>query len=161
MACRVVDHTCKTEVERKPWTIDYSMRFLARFWAPGTVYAADIRVRPRTPTGFQYVSSGGQSGSREPRWTDIVVGDELDDGSITWTAEAISNDSLVATIASSTWAAEADLTVDTDAIVNTDGVQQTSAQFVGGTAGGTYDATNTVTLSTGAIEESIVEVEVN
>ena len=160
MACRIVETTCKTEVERKPWTIDYT-RFLTRFWSPGVVFSADVRVRPRTPTGFQYVSSGGQSGSREPRWTDVTVGDELDDGSITWTAEAIDNLSLTATIASSTWSAEAPMTVDTDSIVNTDGVQTVSAQMVGGTAGATYDITNTVTLSTGAIEESIIEVEVN
>ena len=160
MVCRVVDHTCKTEVERKPWTIDYS-RFLSRFWAPGTVFSADIRVRPRTPTGFQYVSSGGQTGSREPRWTDVDVGDDLEDGSVTWTAEVVDNASLTATIVSSVWAAEAPMTVDTDSIINTDGVQSVSAQFVGGTAGATHDATNTVTLSTGAIEESIVEVEVN
>ena len=160
MACRVVDQTCKTEVERKPWTIDYS-RFLSRFWAPGTVFNADVRVRPRTPTGFQYVSSGGQSGSREPRWTDLTLGGEFEDGSITWTAEAIGNESLIATLALSTWTAEAPMTVDTDSMVNTGGVQTTSVQMVGGTLGTTYDVTNTVTLSTGAIEESIVEVEVN
>ena len=158
MACRVVDQACKTEIERKPWTIDYS-RFLSRLWAPGTVFAVDIRVRPRSPTGFQYVSSGGQSGGREPRWIDIGLGDDLEDGSITWTAEAIDNESLIATIVSSTWAAEAGMTVDTDSFINSDGVQSTSVQMVGGTAGTEYDITNTVTLSTGAVEESIVEVE--
>ena len=160
MACRIVDHACKTAGETKPWTFDYGLRFLTRFWQPGKRFAAGVAVRPRTPTGFQYVSSGGYSGSREPKWP-TVAGDDVEEGSITWTAEAIDNDSLVATIVSSSWSAPAGITVGGASFVNTDGDQTASAQVSGGTVDTTYEIKNTVTLNTGAVEESVVEFTIS
>jgi hypothetical protein len=159
MACRIADTTCKTEAETKTWTFDYS-RFLARCWAPGTYFAEGVAIRPRTPTGFEYVSSGGHSGAREPRWSEIGDGEDLDDGSITWTAQPVSNDSLVSTIASSQWSAEVGISVGTDGLVNTNGVQQATAQISGGTLAASYEVTNLVTLANGAVEESILVVDI-
>lgn len=156
MACRIVDRTCKTAGETKPWTFDYGRKFLSRFWSPGTYYAEGVALRPHTPTGFQYVSSGGYSGAREPRWAD-----DVEDGSITWTEVAIDNDSLIATIVSSVWTAPGGITVGTDSFVNTNGDQKASAQVSGGSVGVSYEVKNIVTLSTGAVEESVVEYTIS
>lgn len=168
MSCRVLQKTCKTEGETKRWGFDYggydsesgTWSFLVRTWAPGTQFANELTVRPfGFPTGFQYSSSGGWSGLVEPRWP-TTVGGTVTDGSITWTCEAISNDSLNATIATSAWSAEAGITVDNDTLTNTEGVQIVTVEVSGGTAGQTFDITNVVTLSDGAVEESVLEVKV-
>ena len=58
------------------------------------------------------------------------------------------------TIATSTWAAEAGLTVDSESETAT----QTSVQISGGTAGSVYRLTNTITLTTSGetINRSII-----
>ena len=168
MACRILKSVCKTEAETKPWGFDYAgfdaeagtWGFLARVWAPGAAYDSGVCVRPSSPTGFQYSASGGHSGANEPRWPK-VVGGTVTDGSITWTAEAIGNDSLLATIASSAWSADAGVTADDDALVNTNGLQVVSIQVSGGTSGQVYEVSNVVTLSDGTVEESVLKVTVS
>jgi hypothetical protein len=172
MGCRIVKTVCKTAAETKLWGFDYagfdadagSWNFLARVWAPGTGYAASTTVRPTKPTGWQYVSSGGHSGKTEPRWPTAAAG-TVTDGSITWTAEAVSNDSLWATVDSSAWDvgpnSPAGITVGGEALVNTDGSQIATAQVSGGTVDELYEVTNTVTLSDGSIEESMLLVKIS
>ena len=168
MACRITKTVCKTESETKPWGFDYAgydadagrWGFLARVWTPGTAFDSGVAVRPSLPTGLQYSSSGGHSGANEPRWP-TALGGTVTDGSITWTAEAIDNDSLRATITDSDWTAEMGITVDNDATTNTNGLQIVSAQVSGGTSGETYLVSNVVTLSDGTAEESVLKVSVS
>ena len=80
---------------------------------------------------------------------------------MTWTAEAISNDSLLTTIASSVWQSfDSALTVSDDLLVNTGGAQVATAQVSGGVSGSDYEVLNTVTLADDSVEESRLLVEV-
>jgi hypothetical protein len=167
MSCRIVAKSCKTAAETKRLGFDYAgfdqdagvWAFLVDSWAPGKVYPNEQTIRPNLPTGFQYVSAGGQSGLTEPRWP-TAVGGTVTDGSITWTAEAIGNESLRAAIISSAWSAPVDITVDSETVVNTGGAQIVAADVAGGDPGQTYDITNTVTLSDGTVEESVIVLSV-
>jgi hypothetical protein len=46
-------------------------------------------------------------------------------------------------------------------LINSSGVQRTSVLVSGGVVGRKYEVVNTVTLSNGAIEESVLQVEVS
>jgi len=167
MSCRIIQTVCKTAAEVKRYGFDYvrnpqtgALGFLANGWRPGQPYATGAAVLPtKAFTGLQYSSSGGWSGPAEPRWPGMI-GDQIADGSITWTAEAVSNDSVKASIVTSEWEADDVITIDDEQIENTAGRQVVSALVGGGEEGRTYEVTNTVTLSDGAVEVSIIEVEV-
>jgi hypothetical protein len=168
VACRIIQKVCKTAAEAKLWGFDYvrdpetgALGFLARAWRPGQVYPADVTVLPnRTFAGLQFVSSGGQSGRREPTWP-TSAGGTVTDGSITWTAETLSNDALQSTITLSDWEADTGLTIASEELVNTDGVQRTSVIVGGGAVGRKYEVRNIITLASGAIEESVLLVEIS
>lgn len=168
MSCRIVKSVCKTAGETKPWGFDYAgfdadagtWAFLVRTWSPGVAFADEVCVRPTVPTGLQYRSAGGFAGAVEPRWP-RTVGGTITDGSIIWTAEAVSDESLNATIATSAWAADdSDITLDDDVLTNTGGVQQATVQVGGGVANGEYEVLNRITLSDGSVEDSILKVKV-
>lgn len=167
MSCRIIQKVCKTAGETKRYGFDFvrdpetgELGFLARGWRPGQIYQANDVVLPsRRSTGLQYSASGGQSGFREPAWP-TVAGGTVTDGTITWTAEAIDNDSVRTTISSSAWSADSALTVSDEQLDNTNGVQRVSALVAGGTEGEVYEVTNTATMADGAIEQSIIEVHV-
>jgi hypothetical protein len=160
MGCRITVTACKTAGEAKPQGFNYT-DFLTNRWESGTIYAAGERIRPLTATGFQYSSSGGQSASEEPSWP-TTLGGTVTDGSITWTAQAITNDSLRATISSSAWAASSsDITIAGETSVNTGGSQVVTALISGGTAGRRYEITNTVTLSDSSIEQSVLRLRIS
>lgn len=111
------------EFEQDPAeSLDYAVEFdqhCARLREPNTDYALNTRVRPHRPTGFQYVASAaGRSGTDEPRWP-TTAGGTVVDGSVTWTAEAISTASLARTLSSATWTPDAGLTVSGAAVVST------------------------------------------
>lgn len=167
MACRITRKACKTANETQQWAFDYagydqdsgSWGFLVRVWSPGTVFAADVVVRPTYPTGFEYVATAGQTGQTEPRWPTTVAG-TVTDGSVTWTAQEISNDSLTTTIDSSAWSADTGINVDNDSLETGNGKQMTSAHISGGAIGEIYDVANVITLADGTVEESVLRVTV-
>ena len=68
---------------------------LAQRWEAGKVVASGYKVRPKRATGWQYTSTAGQTGAQEPRWP-ANSGGTVVDGSVTWTAEAITDASLLA-----------------------------------------------------------------
>ena len=168
MACRILQKVCKTFAESKQWGFDYvrdpetgALGFLARAWRAGQVYPANVVVLPnRAFFGLQFSSSGGQSGRKEPNWP-TSDGATVVDGSITWTAEELSNDGLQSTIVTSDWEADTGLTLASEELTNTNGVQRTSAIVSGGAPGRKYEVRNIITLSNGAVEESALLVEVN
>jgi hypothetical protein len=159
--CVKVEEVCKTPTDIKDWGFDWSGETF-RFWRFGTAYDAAARVRPTVATGFEYEASGaGQSsGKKEPRWP-ITLGGTVVDGSITWTAVALSVAGLVRSISSSTWAAEdADITLSDPASINAAGTQFASVKVNGGTDGNTRDATNEVTFSDGVKLHAILRVTI-
>jgi len=168
MACRIVSKVCKTAGESKLWGFDYArdpetgaLAFLARGWRPGQVYAQDAVVLPNLKwAGLEFKGSGGQSGTKEPQWP-TVDGATVVDGSITWTAQELSNDSLTAYIEYSDWEADPALTITDEQLISSGGVQRTTVIVSGGAAGKKYEVRNIVTLSNGAVEESALLVEVS
>lgn len=128
-------------------------------WEPGRVYAASVRVRPyRRPTGFEYESTAGQTAAREPKWP-TVEGGTVTDGSITWTARAISSQSLSRTVTAADWVTPTGVTVVTSSVVNASGAQRVIA-LIQGDAAGEYDVSVTLTFSDGNIIKRLVPVTV-
>jgi hypothetical protein len=128
--------TCKSRVfsscllagETLPFEFDWTREF-AVFWAPVTSFPAFSAVRPLTGgTGLEYVSGGGQSGEDEPTWPD-TVGGTVDDGSITWTAQALSNTSLRERIDTASWPAVTGFTISSDTVTDEPGRQLTTAKI--------------------------------
>lgn len=146
MSCIFVQDVCKTPLERKEWAFDLTDR-VARKWKPRAFYTNGLRIRPqRGETGLEYEAGGdGQSGTREPRWP-LTIGQTIVDGSITWTARAISNASLRRTISSVDWDG-AGLTVTQEQISNTGGSQKISAKVSGGAVGDEHLVTAVVTFN--------------
>lgn len=128
------------EFEQDPADVlDYAVSFAAecvRYRDPDTSYAINACVRPVKATGLQYrAAAAGRSGTQEPRWPE-VAGQTVQDGSVVWTAEAISTASLIRTLSGATWTADAGLTasgssVDADACA-------AIANISGGTLGQSY-----------------------
>lgn len=148
--CLETRKACQHLDARLAYGFNWTAAF-ARHWQADFPFALNVAIRPAgAPSGFQYSSSGGQSGADEPPWP-TVIAQAVIDGPITWTAEAIDTDSLADTIVSDSWAASvpAGLTVQADAPFNTAGLQRTSAILSGGVAGTTYVIENTVITSLG------------
>jgi len=127
-------------------TLDYSAEFsghCSRLREPDTDYATGTRVRPARANGFQYnASTGGRTGTNEPRWP-ASIGATVQDGSVTWTCEAISDASLKRTVTTAAWTADAGITVGTTATAGT----KSTALLSGGTLGQRYLIRCTATCS--------------
>lgn len=147
--CLEILRRCQQAEARLDYGFDWTRTF-SRRWMRDRPFDAGVVIRPETiVTGFEYLSSGGQSGEEEPNWP-RTLGGTVVDGSITWTAQAISVDSLLDSIAADAWSASdpAGLTVTPQAEVATAGLQMTSVVLSGGTIGVTYTVDNEVdTLS--------------
>ena len=134
--------------------LDYGFdwtRAFSRLWAKDKPFGTGVTVRPAGPvTGYQYRSSGGQSGEVEPNWPK-VLGATIVDGSITWEAELYTVDSLQDRIDTDTWVASDSpgLTLVPSAPVDTAGEQLTVAVISGGVAGTTYTVENEVFTTEG------------
>lgn len=86
---------------------------LVRRWSPGRTVALGFKVRPLRATGLQYTSTAGTTGQNEPKWP-TVSGGTVVDGTVTWTAEAVADSSLVAYCAGtgdSVWTGDGGATV--------------------------------------------------
>lgn len=171
MGCRILKQVCKTEPEQKLYGFDYSgfddqvgtWGFLARVWRPGTIFVNGVSVRPSVPTGYQYAVANtgqGQSGATEPKWP-RVIGETVQDGSIVWQCEAVSDASLTATIVTSAWSSDSDVTLSDEILENADGVHRTSVQVAGGSLGQKYEVRNLVVFSDGSTEESALRVQIS
>ena len=117
--------------------LDYSVEFIAhaaRYREPNTDYNTSTKVQPKRATGLEYnASTGGRTGTDEPRWP-TTVAQTVTDGSVIWTAAAISTASLTRTLSSATWTADTGLTVSGQALQGT----KSTATISGGTLGQTY-----------------------
>lgn len=162
--CTIVAETCKRAGERRSWSFDWTLAFANR-WAANQAYPAATRVRPSSlykQTGYEYESSGGQSsGLFEPSWGKTLGQvNTRDDGSIGWTARALSYDSLAERIDSVTLTAAAGVTLHPLSLIDQPGKQQTPFEVSGGTAGEIYDILIVVSTTAGRIYEALLRLEV-
>jgi hypothetical protein len=126
-------------------TLDYSVDFAShcsRLREPDTDYTLNTRVRPARANGYQYKASAGRTGTAEPRWP-TTVGATVQDGSVTWTCEAIDTQSLRRTVSAVSWAVDTGLTKGTESLSGTKGTVLLS----GGTLGQRYLVRATATCS--------------
>ena len=137
------------EFEKDPGeTLEYEADFeehCARYRKPNTDYSTNTIVLPRAATGFQYkATTGGRTAKGEPRWP-LTAAATVVDGSVTWTAEAITTGSLVRTLSSAAWSADTGITL---AGASTSGTKS-NVLISGGTEGQDYDVVCTGTCSDG------------
>ena len=148
--CLQTAKKCQPLEARLDYGWDWTRTF-TRLWQRDKPFGTGVTVRPAGPvTGFQYRSSGGQSGEVEPNWPK-VIGAEVIDGSITWTTEAITVDSLMDRIDTDTWVASDSpgLTLVPVPPIDTAGEQITAAVISGGVMGTTYTVENEVLTTEG------------
>jgi hypothetical protein len=161
MTCVYTVEKCQKAGENRPYGFDWTV-FLANRWRANTPFAVDDRVRPTTElkhTGFEYASSGGQSnGKKEPSWPKTLSATVLD-GSIRWTAVAMSTDGLLETIVTSTWTVPGAVTDTTDAVVNEAGRQATSV-FLASATPGEYEIVNEIVTSSGAEYQAVITLTI-
>jgi hypothetical protein len=134
--------------------LDYAVNFeseCARKWSKWTDFAQGVRIRVYNATnapGFEFeATTGGRSGGRPPAFhTADAAGETVSEGSIVWTARALSSDSLIRTIVGTpAWVADSGVTVANQAI----GGMVAVADISGGTDGQDYSVTVTATMSDG------------
>lgn len=129
MSCKTrVFSSCLIAGETLPFQFDWTPEF-AVYWAAVSSFPALSVARPLTGgTGLEYLSGGGQSGEDEPTWPD-TIGGTVDDGSITWTAQALSNASLRERISTATWPAVTGFTISSVTVTDEPGRQLTTAKI--------------------------------
>lgn len=166
MACKttIVGSVCLNVGEKEPRKLDLT-DFCAKVWRAGGIYGAGDRIRPADGApGFEFEAGGaGQTGRREPKWPTTLNG-TIADGSITWTARAISNNSLARTISDGTppvWSASpaTGLVISGEAHTNTNGEQSVVA-YIDAQAAGSYEVKCHVTFSDTSEEDFVLEVTV-
>ena len=160
MTCRPVGKECQAIGARLPLTVDWT-EVCANRWTAGEVRAQDEVIRPEASNGAQYrivdAEDAGQSASEEPAWAvNETIGTTYPDGTVLWTAEAISNDSLARTIVTSTWDVVDGITIDDENFQSANGEQKTWAYFRGSVAG-KYMLRNRVVFSDGV--EDVAEIQ--
>lgn len=128
--------------------LDYSVEFAghcARIREPATDYALNAVVLAPRSTGLQYrATTAGRTGTTEPRYP-TTAGQTVTDGSVVWTAEAVSSSSLVRTLSTATWSATSGLTVGTPTNAGT----KSTVLISGGVDGQDYEVTCVAECSDG------------
>lgn len=162
MTCVFTVEKCQRTGEKKPYGFNWTLR-LSRRWSANTPFPALIRVRPSTEalqTGLEYESSGGQSnGANEPRWP-TTAGRTVREGSITWTAVALSTGSLLETISNSDWDVPTGLIGSDEGTISNEGQQSTEIALTEGTPGETYSVVNEITTSEGNEYQAALELTI-
>lgn len=162
MECLFTVEACQGAGEKYQYGFNWTLR-LARLWLPNSPFAAGVRVRPSAQTlqtGFEYESSGGQSsGAAEPRWP-TRAGATVRDGSITWTAVVLSEDSLLERIAESDWDVPTGLEGSGPDVVATAGSQSTQIALTAGAEGETYTVVNEIRTTAGNEYQAVIALTI-
>lgn len=137
------------EFEKDPGeTLDYTAEFdshCARLREPNTDYALNAIVLSQRATGFEYkATTAGRSGTPEPRWP-VTAGQTVTDGSVVWTAQAVTAGSLLRALSSASWSSDTGITVGSPTTAGT----RSTVMISGGTEGQDYDVLCTGTCSDG------------
>lgn len=155
---------CKAASERQWYAFNLTDEFAHR-WQAARPYASGQAVRParRPATGFEYVSSGGVShGKTEPEWPQ-AVGETVEDGSIIWTAQAISYDSLrerLAAVDPAEWTTDGDLILSDQVEQDLPALQEVRIWASGGTLGEVYDCVVVIETVSGSLFECRLRVTI-
>ena len=171
MGCIVTLERCKAPSSVKTWGFNWTAYF-TRVWEPGMGFAPGVAVRPnsRPGTGYEYLSSGGVSRGATPRrplakveplWpegSDAIA--TVTDGSIVWTRQAISFESLEERIASDNWEVPSGLTGDPQPFVDSAGLQASAIRLGGGVVGQIYDVRVDVTTTIGNVHTGIIRLTI-
>lgn len=140
-------------------TLDYAADFTGhcvRFREPDTAYAQNVIVQPKRGTGLQYkATTAGVTGTDEPRWP-TTAAQTVTDGSVVWTAEAVTTGSQIRTLSSAAWTASSGITVGSPSTLGTRSVVLVS----GGTDGQDYDLVCTGMCSDGTYPVVSLRVKV-
>lgn len=167
--CNIVFERCKTPGAVRIWGFVWTFEFTRR-WQPNMGYPSGVAVRPNTraQTGLEYVSSGGVSRGisarqpiekAEPQWP--MSGGTAPDGSILWTPQPISYDSLEERIQSEVWTPPSGINVDGLDHLDEPGRQISAARVSGGAKGQVYDILLRVTTTVGQVREAILRVTID
>jgi hypothetical protein len=142
--------------EKLDYTVDFE-HALTRFRLPDANYSAGVKVRSQLAPGFQFSSSGGHTSNKEPRWP-TAIGGTVQDGSITWTAEALTTASLTSTVSGTpAWTVDnAAITIGSPSIVG----QAGTAFLSGGQDGQTFQALCTATMADGRIMVGVIKLSI-
>lgn len=140
-------------------TLDYTAEFdwhCVNYRQAATAYALNAVVLPQKDTGLEYkATTAGRSGSNEPRWPTVAAG-TVTDGSVVWTAQAVSTNSLQRTLSSAAWSADTGITVGSPTTTGT----RSTVLISGGTEGQDYDVVCTGTCSDGTYPVVTFRIEV-
>lgn len=139
-----VEVPAKRSADKVPVQFDWH-DYLANQWVRGGEFQTGERIRGSraTSTGFEYeATTGGVSGRVRPVFP-TTVGLTVRDGSIVWTARAITTASLRATILTSLFPAVDGLTLSNQS----DADLVHTIYVAGGISWSTYEVPNRVTLS--------------
>jgi hypothetical protein len=148
--CIATLKVCQGAAEKQDYAFNLTREF-ARLWEADKPYSAGQAVRPNEipGTGFEYESAGGVSnGAAEPAWPSTGA---VQDGSIFWTTQAISNDGLKHRIVTVDWTAPDPVVASDQVEVDEPGLQEVRIWLSGGVAGETYDIEGEVTTDQDAI----------
>jgi hypothetical protein len=130
--------------------LDYTADFRAhcvRYREPGVDYNLGTAVEPVSATGFQYRATvAGRTAAKEPRWP-TTAGQTVRDGSVVWTCEAPTGDSIERTIANAQWTGSG-LTISTP----TNSPTASRAFISGGILGQSYTVTIAGTFSDATVK---------
>jgi hypothetical protein len=159
---------CQGAEERQDYAFNVTDEFALR-WQPNRAYQTGQAVRPNAlpGTGFEYVataadSSGGMSADQEPNWTK-TVGATVVDGSITWTCQLPTYDSLRERIDSVDWDSDSDpsdLVLADQVEQDIPGLQEARIWVSGGVVGQVYNCRALITTEAGARYECRLEVTI-
>jgi hypothetical protein len=138
--------------------LDYAVEFeshCTKLREPNTTYALDARVRPARATGLQYKATAGVTGTDEPRWPTAATLTVVD-GSVTWTAEAMSSGSLARTLASCIWTLDSGIT----ASGQIDTATRSLAIISGGVLGQRYSVRVDATFTDGTVRTELFTIKI-
>jgi hypothetical protein len=142
----------KTETEILEVHIEFA-RVMETIWRSGRSHSAGDYIRPTIPNGFELeCTTGGQTGSREPRWP-ITAGITRNDGSAIWTARTFSTN---ATDTISSVNLETPLGISTGSVI-TSGTE-VSFLISSGVNGSCYTVSVEVSTNAGEILEQKIEI---
>lgn len=132
--------------------------YLANLRAPGAAVALNdvVRLRRLEATGLEYkCTTAGVTGWRNLVWPGSV-GQTLNDGSVVWTAQAVSSASLRTTITLSTFPTVSGVTYGTTSETDL----RYAIQVSGGTANRSYEIRHRVTLANTEQQEALAMLDV-
>lgn len=159
--CIATIKACQGSQSRLDYAFDLTERFsIAR--KPNYPFANDACVRPvEGGTGRQYRSSGGVTNGDdfEPEWPP-EDGGTVNDGSLTWTGEDITFDSLRYRIDEVEWTPPDGITLSDESIIDQAAMQEVRVTVAGGTAGRKYRIVGVVTTTTGLQYEVRIDLRV-